>query len=187
LKATSGSPSKGTSTSSHRPSKNGDLLKPSSSSTNLKRSGSPLNSEASGNESSRKKPKKKHSPTSSSQPQVQTNNTLKPPSRSNSPTLPPSSSAPQPNLTRKTSNVPAKRPRGGGSGSDTDGGAGSGGDMSDGARKRQKLKLNAPSKNGTPQGSRSGSPEVLNTKAAQAGAGRGSRAESPGEFPYHLA
>ena len=51
--------------------------------------------------------------------------------------------------------------------------------MSDGARekKRVKLKLGMPSKNGTPQGSRSGSPEVPNANAAKAG---GSRAGSPG-------
>ena len=51
--------------------------------------------------------------------------------------------------------------------------------MSDGARekKRVKLTLGMPSKNGTPQGSRSGSPEVPNVNAAKAG---GSRAGSPG-------
>ena len=51
--------------------------------------------------------------------------------------------------------------------------------MSDGARekKRVKLKLGMPSKNGTPQGSRSGSPDVPNANSAKAG---GSRAESPG-------
>ena len=105
------------------------------------------------------------------------NNTLQPPSRPGSPPLP-SSSAPQPTLSRKPSNIPAKRPRGAGSGSDTEGGAGSGGEMSDGARekKRVKLKLGMPSKNGTPQGSRSGSPEVPNANAAKAG---GSRAGSP--------
>ncbi|KAL2058033.1 hypothetical protein ABVK25_001651 [Lepraria finkii] len=50
--------------------------------------------------------------------------------------------------------------------------------MSDGARekKRVKLTLGMPSKNGTPQGSRSGSPEVPNVNAAKAG---GSRAGSP--------
>ena len=53
--------------------------------------------------------------------------------------------------------------------------------MSDGARKRQRLKLSAPSKNGTPHGSRSGSPDVPIIKLAQAAAG-GSRAGSPGEF-----
>ena len=176
-----GASSKGTNTPSHRPSKHGDALKPSSSSTNLKRSGSPLNSEASGNESSRKKQKKKH-PLGSAQ--VQTSNTLKTPSRPNSPPLPPSSSAPQPVLSGKTSSISAKRPRGANSGSDTEGGAGSGGDMSDGARKRQRLKLSAPSKNGTPQASRGGSPEAPVTKPAQAAAG-GSRAGSPGKF--HIA
>ena len=54
--------------------------------------------------------------------------------------------------------------------------------MSDGARKRQRLKLSAPSKNGTPHGSRSGSPDAPGTKAVQIGAGAGSRAGSPGKF-----
>ena len=38
--------------------------------------------------------------------------------------------------------------------------------MSDGTRRRVRLKLGMPSKNGTPQGSRSGSPEVPNATAA---------------------
>lgn len=51
--------------------------------------------------------------------------------------------------------------------------------MSDGTRekKRIKLKLGMPSKNGTPQGSRSGSPEISNANAVKAG---GSHAGSPG-------
>ncbi len=138
----------GVNTPSHRPSKHGDPLKHSTSNTNLKRPGSPLNSEASGNESARKKQKKKR-PTLS-QPNAQPNNTLQPPSRPGSP-------LPQPAVSRK-----AKRPRGPGSGSDTEGGAASGGEMSDGTRKRIKLKLGQPSKNGTPQGSRSGSPDLSN-------------------------
>lgn len=57
--------------------------------------------------------------------------------------------------------------------------------MSDGARKRQKLKINMTSKNGTPQGSRSGSPErPTAVPAAKAGAGGGSRVESPGNFQF---
>ncbi|KAL6718229.1 transcription factor IIF subunit tfg1 [Lecanora helva] len=178
----SGASSKGNNTPSHRPSKHSDPLRPSSSS-NLKRPGSPLNSEASGNESARKKQKKKHPLATSSQPQSQTNNTLQPPSRPTSPPIPPSSSGPQP---RKVSNIPSKRqrPRGGGSSSDTDGNAGSGGDMSDGARKRQKLKLNAPSKNGTPHVSRGASPEVPSTNVVKTAAGAGiSRAGSPVSAP----
>ena len=55
--------------------------------------------------------------------------------------------------------------------------------MSDGAQKRVKLKLGMPSKNGTPQGSRSGSPEAPNANAAKAG---GSRAGSPGITLYPI-
>jgi len=179
-KHSSGTSTKGTNTPSNRPSKYGDPPKHSILSPNLKRPGSPLNSEASGNESSRKKQKKKH--VTSSQPNAHVNNTLQPPSRPGSPLLQqPLSSAPQVTISPKASNIPAKRPRGAGSGSDTEGGAASGGDMSDGARKKQKLKLSQPSKNGTPQGSRAGSPDVPTTTAAKPAQGN-SRAGSPGIF-----
>ena len=55
--------------------------------------------------------------------------------------------------------------------------------MSEGTRRRVRLKLGMPSKNGTPQGSRSGSPEVPNAIAAVLPTKTGkvnSRAGSPG-------
>lgn len=55
--------------------------------------------------------------------------------------------------------------------------------MSDGTRRRVRLKLGMPSKNGTPQGSRSGSPEVPNATVAAPPTKPGkvdSRAGSPG-------
>ena len=55
--------------------------------------------------------------------------------------------------------------------------------MSDGTQRRVRLKLGMPSKNGTPQGSRSGSPEVPNVPAAAPPTKPGkvnSRAGSPG-------
>ena len=58
--------------------------------------------------------------------------------------------------------------------------------MSDGTRRRVRLKLGMPSKNGTPQGSRSGSPEAPNAAAAVPTTKTGkvnSRAGSPGIFP----
>lgn len=64
---------------------------------------------------------------------------------------------------------------GAGSASDVDGGAGSGGDMSEGG-KNKKLKLNpavASSRNGTPQGSRPGSPTPVH--AGGGGATKGKR------------
>ncbi|KAL9639060.1 MAG: hypothetical protein Q9164_001157 [Protoblastenia rupestris] len=150
----------GTSTPSHRTSKQ-NASKPLSrsvSATNLKRPGSPLASDASGNESSRRKAKKhKHLHTSSSQPQ------LHPLSRPGSPPNPPSS-APQTSI---PSALPNKRSRGG-SASDSEGLAGSGGDMSDGARKKMKITLkmgtNAPSPPPTtaaqrPQGQETKEPE----------------------------
>jgi len=74
--------------------------------------------------------------------------------------------------------VGTKRVRnvGAGSGSDVEGGAASGGEMSE-SGKSKKLKLNPPaasSQNGTPQGSRTGSPAPLASKGVT-----GSRASSP--------
>lgn len=143
---------------SNTPSRRPEPLSRTASGSNLKRPGSPLGSEASGNESSRKKQKKtKHlhtTTTTSSQQQSQ----LQPPSRPNSPPIPASQ---QPSRQPSSSAIPTKRPRGQGSGSDSEGGggAGSGGEMSDGTRKRIKLKLNM-GKNGSPNGSRAGSPEA---------------------------
>ncbi|KAL9127702.1 MAG: hypothetical protein Q9217_003475 [Psora testacea] len=115
----------GTSTPSQRPSRpnpSGSLSRTTSAS-NLKRPGSPLASDASGNESSRKKAKKsKHLHTSSSPP--------------GSPPV----SASAASQTSKTNAVPNKRVRAG-SGSDSEGAAGSGGDMSDGTRKKMKITL----------------------------------------------
>lgn len=164
-KLSSGSSSKGTNTPS-RPSKHSDPLSRTASSTNLKRPGSPLGSEASGNESSRKKHKKKHH-LLSSQSQLQQSN-LQPPSRPTSPPVPAPSSS--------TTTIPAKRPRPlAGSGSDSETAvAASGNEMSDGTRKRIKLKLGMP-KNTSPGGSRGGSPEAVGT--------RGGGASPPGATP----
>ncbi|KAL8832037.1 MAG: hypothetical protein Q9191_000530 [Dirinaria sp. TL-2023a] len=140
-KISSGASSRGTNTPSGRASKN--PLPPTKPSSSLKRPGSPNMSEASGNESSRKK-HKKNGFAASQPPQ--------PPSRPMSPNLaPPSSSAPA---------VGSKRPRSNaGSGSEGEA-AGSGGEMSDNTRRRVKLKLSQPSANGTPQLSRAGSPSA---------------------------
>lgn len=155
----------GTNTPSGRHSKHADPLKQSTSTNNLKkRPGSPLNSEASGNESTRKKQKKKH-PLTTAQPPA--SSTLQAPSRPGSPPIP----------TGKEPKNPAKRRHG--SGSDTEGNAGSGGDMSDGTRKK-KLKLTMSSKNGSPQGSRAGSPDLPNGAKPTHGT---SRAASPGPSP----
>ena len=153
----------GTSTPSHRPSKHASgSLSRTTSAANLKRPGSPLPSDASGNESSRKKAKKsKHQHTASSQSQLQ------PPSRPGSPAIF-SPSAPQPSATNAAPNNKRTRP---GSGSDSEGGAGSGGEMSDGTRKKMKITLKMASRNGSPNGSRAGSP-VTESAAAPGGANR---------------
>lgn len=140
-KFSSGASSRGTNTPSGRPSKHHlPSTKPSSS---LKRPGSPNISEASGNESSRKKHKKNG---------VSSSQTIQAPSRPTSPSLvPPNSSAPGAGIKRPRSNA--------GSGSEGEA-AGSGGEMSDGARRRIKLKLSQPSANGTPARSRAVSPSA---------------------------
>ena len=157
----------GTSTPSHRNSKHnasGNLSRTTSTS-NLKRPGSPLASDASGNESSRKKAKKnKHFLANSSQPQLQ------PPSRPGSPPVP-SSSAPQPSTANAVSSH--KRARGG-SGSDSEGGANSGGEMSDGTRKKMKITLKMGGRDGSPDSSRAVTPAV------EMGGGSGS--PGPGTF-----
>ncbi|KAF2761105.1 hypothetical protein EJ05DRAFT_473665 [Pseudovirgaria hyperparasitica] len=131
----SGTSTKGTNTPSGRP-KTSDVLKKATN--NLKRPGSPNLSEMSGNESSRKKSKKKHA---LSQP-THTN------ARPMSPDNAPSSSAP--------TKLKSKLRGGAGSGSDSD--------MTEGGRKQKlKLRLSPP---GTPGGSRAGSPAVVGGSTA---------------------
>ncbi|TVY58634.1 Transcription initiation factor IIF subunit alpha [Lachnellula cervina] len=173
-KLPSGASSKGTNTPSGRP-KHTDPLKKSK--TNLKRSGSPNLSESSGNESSRKKLKKKHH----ASPGASGTSTPVPGSRPMSPA--PSGSQPASSQARKSSVVklnvnpsklseiqkaaPNPSPVHGGSMSD---GEATGGEMSDGGKKK-KIKLRV----GSPSGSRAGTPAP---GRAGAGAG-GSRAGSP--------
>ncbi|KAL2001696.1 hypothetical protein VTN02DRAFT_1388 [Thermoascus thermophilus] len=155
----SGASTKGTNTPSGRP-KHTDPLKKTTGLAARKRPGSPNLSDASGTDTSRKKTKSKHA---SSQP------TPQPGSRPMSPA--PSTSLPV--GTKRVRNVPGAAA---GSGSDIEGGAASGGEMSESGRNK-KLKLNPPaaaSQNGTPQGSRSGSPAPLGGKGVA-----GSRASSP--------
>ncbi len=170
----SGASSKGTNT----PSKSNKHLDPSSQ-RNLKRPGGSANaSEASGNESSRKKQKKKHVNFDAG---TSTPNGLK--SRSRSPAVSAAaetlnSSNPQRKLSASVTNPgndTLKRNRAAGSGSDGEG-AGSGGEMSDGSRKRIKINVKKPasSTNASPDGSRSPSVERSRPEA-----GRG-RAGSPG-------
>ncbi|TVY93357.1 Transcription initiation factor IIF subunit alpha [Lachnellula willkommii] len=174
-KLPSGASSKGTNTPSGRP-KHTDPLKKSKA--NLKRSGSPNLSESSGNESSRKKLKKKHH----ASPGASGTSTPVPGSRPMSPA--PSGSQPASSQARKSSVVklnvnpsklseiqkapPNPSPVHGGSMSD---GEATGGEMSDGGKKK-KLKLRV----GSPSGSRAGTPAP--GRAGSIGAG-GSRAGSP--------
>ncbi|KAI9760144.1 MAG: Pre-mRNA-splicing factor cwc26 [Chaenotheca gracillima] len=180
-KPPSGASSKGTNTPSGR-NKHSDPLKKTSAS--LKRAGSPNLSEASGNESTRKKHKKKHVSSSS---QATGTSTPIPGSRQMSPAAEPSSSSSsrpsqqqsssQQGPSRKSSIVklpiePArlteissaaprpdknhKRARREMSGSDGDdvAGSGSGGET----KKKIKLKFSGSPRGGSPQGSRAGSP-----------------------------
>lgn len=174
-KVSSGASSKGTNTPTQRPSKPSDTLKKPSTNA-LKRPGSPNLSEASGNESTRKKAKKQHTPLpppSQSHPQ--------PPSRPMSPAqglLAPENTTLRPSLpnSRKPSNTrlpadakasksnrsPGKGPHSrAGSGSENEA-AGSGAEKSDGARQRIKLKFGkkAAANNGSASVSRAGSPDV---------------------------
>ncbi|KAL8869132.1 MAG: hypothetical protein Q9174_004499, partial [Haloplaca sp. 1 TL-2023] len=153
---TSKTPS-GANTPSGRPSKhaNGGLTKVASA-NNLKRAGSPNASDLSGNESarSRKKVKKQHlaPPTTST--------TSKPPSRPMSPEHPLISSASQRPSSTAPENLNNKRARAdAGSGSEMSGAEGS-----DGARKKQKLKLRmSASPKQSPNGSRAVSPDLKAT------------------------
>ena len=181
-KLPSGASSKGTNTPSGRP-KHSDPLKKAKS---LKRPGSPNLSESSGNESSRKKHKKKHA---SSQPTG--TSTPTPGSRPMSPA--PSSSQPAPNTNHRKSSIikltvapsklseiqsapPNPSPIHGTAMSD---GEATGGEMSD-VSKKKKIKLRL---GGTPAGSRAGSPAPR--RAGSTGAG-GSRAGSPAAQPQRM-
>ncbi|KAJ5151777.1 hypothetical protein N7492_010072 [Penicillium capsulatum] len=147
----SASSSKGNNTPSGRV-KHTDALKKSTGAR--KRLGSPNGSDASGTDTSRKKAKNKHLPSTS-----------QPISRPISPSM-------QQAGKKRIRNIPL----GSGSGSDVDAGAGSGGDLSE-SGKPKKIKLNPPTgtpRGGTPQGSRATSP------AAGGRSFSGSRANSPG-------
>lgn len=176
-KLASGASTKGTNTPSGRP-KHTDALKKSKS---LKRPGSPNLSESSGNESARKKPKKKHGTTGTSTP-----------STSRASPAPVSQPAPG-QASRKSSiiklqvgssklsEIDSLPPRPGSpvgaSMSDTEA---TGGEMSDNAIRKKKLKLNV-NRTGTPSGSRAGSPiPAIQGRASSAG---GSRATSPHAQP----
>ncbi|KAJ5834260.1 hypothetical protein N7447_000286 [Penicillium robsamsonii] len=146
--------SKGTNTPSGRPKHTDALKKPS-----RKRLGSPYASDASGTDTSRKKAKNMHLPTS------------QPPSRPISP------SALQGK--KRVRNIPG----GPGSGSDVDTGVGSGAEMTEGG-KIKKLKLNpstVASRGGTPQGSRAASPlpRLSGSRANSPDGPRGHRMSTP--------
>ncbi|KAI9848604.1 MAG: hypothetical protein M1837_007273 [Sclerophora amabilis] len=173
-KPPSGASSKGTNTPSGR-SKHSEPLKRTSSS--LKRSGSPNLSEASGNESTRKKPKRKHM-SSSSQPAG--TSTPTPGTHQMSPVAPsssaPESSSSRPKTTQRKSSIvklpiePSrlteissapprpekahKRQRGMSSDGDE-----VGGDTSEGGKKKKiKIRFSGSPSGGSPQSSRAGSP-----------------------------
>ncbi|KAL2065680.1 hypothetical protein VTL71DRAFT_3350 [Oculimacula yallundae] len=167
-KLPSGTSSKGTNTPSGRP-KHSDPLKKMKS---LKRPGSPNLSESSGNESSRKKPKKKHqsSHASGSSTPIPGSRPMSP-----DPSQPGGSQSPRKSsivkLTvnpNKVNNIQASPPNPSPvrSGATSDGEA-TGGEMSDGAKRKKKIKLVF---NNTPGGSRAGSPIP---------GGAGSRSGSP--------
>ncbi|KKZ61084.1 hypothetical protein EMCG_04280 [[Emmonsia] crescens] len=162
----SGASTKGTNTPSGRPKHTDPLSKKATSRAARKRAGSPNLSEASGTDTSRKKPKSKHA---DAQPES------RPMSPGPSGQRKPGAAGDQASKKRGRNG-----PAGSGSGSDGERGAGSGGEMSDSTTAgAKKLKLNPPglkSKTGTPRGSRAGSPAgVLPTRT-----GPGSGANSPG-------
>ncbi|KUJ14160.1 uncharacterized protein LY89DRAFT_720527 [Mollisia scopiformis] len=166
-KLASGTSSKGTNTPSGRP-KHTDPLKKK----NLKRPGSPNRSESSGNESSRKKIKKKHS----SQP---ISATSAPGSRQISPAPSGSGSVRKSSIVKlsvnssKLSDIQSAPPNPSPTTAMSDGEA-TGGEMSDGGTKKTKIKLRI---GGTsPTGSRAGSP-------APGRSAGGSRAGSPANQP----
>ncbi|KAJ5774661.1 Transcription Factor IIF Rap30/Rap74 interaction [Penicillium paradoxum] len=145
--------SKGTNTPSGRP-KHTDPLKKAPGSR--KRLGSPNASDASGTDTSRKKVKGMHLPTS------------QPPSRPISPSA----------MQKRVRNIHG----GAGSGSDVDTGVGSGAELTEGG-KIKKLKLNptSASRSGTPQGSRAGSPlpRPTGSRASSPDGPRGIRVSTP--------
>ncbi|PGH22990.1 hypothetical protein AJ80_02905 [Polytolypa hystricis UAMH7299] len=149
----SGASTKGTSTPSGRQKQTDALKKPANLSVR-KRPGSPGLSDASGTDTSRKKPKNKHAPSQGvSQPGSRP--------MSPSPSGPPSSQQTQRGQPAASGKKRVRNgPAGSGSGSDAERAAGSAGEMSDTAVTK-KLKLNAAgvrSRTGTPHGSRAGSP-----------------------------
>jgi len=176
-KLPSGASSKGTSTPSGRP-KHSDPLKKVKS---LKRPGSPNLSESSGNESSRKKLKKKHQSSRASG-----TSTPIPGSRPMSPEPAGSQSPRKSSIVKltvnpnKVSNIQSAPPNPSPvrSGAASDGEA-TGGEMSDGGRKKAiKLRFN-----NTPNGSRAGSPVPgaggSRSGSPAAGSGSPGRAQSP--------
>ncbi|KAG4423869.1 hypothetical protein IFR04_003014 [Cadophora malorum] len=177
-KLPSGASSKGTSTPSGRP-KHSDPLKKVKS---LKRPGSPNLSESSGNESSRKKLKKKHQSSRASG-----TSTPIPGSRPMSPEPAGSQSPRKSSIVKltvnpnKVSNIQSAPPNPSPvrSGAASDGEA-TGGEMSDGGRKKKAIKLRF---NNTPNGSRAGSPVPgaggSRSGSPAAGSGSPGRAQSP--------
>ncbi|KZF21191.1 Rap30/74 interaction domain-containing protein [Xylona heveae TC161] len=168
----SGTSSKGTTTPSGR-DKHFDATKKSST---LKRSGSPNLSEASGTESTRKKHKKKHGPSSQPTASAPGSRPMSPaPSEPGRPLQQRKSTGIKlifkaPKLTNVSSTAP-RQPTRAGSGSEAEATAG---ETSDAGKKTKiKLRLGGSPVGGTPQGSRAASPE-----AGQAGA-IGSRSGSP--------
>ncbi len=143
----SGTSTKGNNTPSHRTSKHGDASLRAVSKT-LKRPGSPINSDASGNESSRKKVKKVGQ---SSKLGIGTSMSRDPPSRPRSPAVSTFSSsvAMRSNGPSKTSDATKA-----GSGSESEG------TVLNAGKKNPRLKLTSRrSPDGTPRASRAASPE----------------------------
>ncbi|KAH6716010.1 putative transcription initiation factor IIF subunit alpha [Leptodontidium sp. MPI-SDFR-AT-0119] len=184
-KLPSGTSSKGTNTPSGRP-KHSDPLKKVKS---LKRPGSPNLSESSGNESSRKKPKKKHqsSRASGSSTPIPGSRPMSPePSQPGGSQDPRKSSIVKLTVNpNKVSNIQSAPPNPSPvrSGATSDGEA-TGGEMSDGGKKK-KIKLVFT---GTPNGSRAGSPAPgasgsRSGSPAAAPGGSPGRAQSPGAGP----
>lgn len=174
VKPSSGSSTKGSTTPSHRP-KHIDPTKRSSSSNHLKRPGSPNLSESSGNESSRKKHKKKHVHSSTSA-QVTGTSTPRAGSR-------PMSPAPG-QAGKAGAKVGATRMMDVGQGMSE--GEATAGEMSDGAGgvKPKKLKLRlGGSGNASPAASRAASPAMASRAGSPAGNGGVGRSEFSIRFP----
>lgn len=169
-KLASGTSSKGTNTPSGRP-KHTDPLKKK----NLKRPGSPNLSESSGNESSRKKMKKKHP----SQPSAITS---APGSRQISPAPSASGNGRKSSIVKlsvnssKLSDIQSAPPNPSPTSAMSDGEA-TGGEMSDGGTRKPKIKLRIGG--ASPTGSRAGSPAPGRSTG-------GSRAGSPAHQPQSM-